>query len=89
MEFRNKNLIQKIFKFFITIFFIFQKTKSFLIISMSLLYIDDCIEKIYFEDGTILYKRSSGSCDFDHFRYNNPIVSSIPYDIGQIIYVEI
>ena len=90
MEFRNKNLTQKIFKFFITIFFIFQKTKSFLIISMSLLYIDDCIEKIYFEDVTILYKRSSGSCAFDHFRYNNPIVSSsIPYDIGQIIYVEI
>ena len=89
MEFKNKNLIQKIFKYFLTIFFMIQKTKSFLIVSMSLLYIDDCIEKIYFEDGTILYERTTEICHIDHFRYNNPIVSLIPYDIGQIIYVEV
>ena len=61
----------------------------FLIISMEIIEVDDCIGKIYLEDNTILYERNYQFCDGPQIEYPNPIVDKIPYDIGQKIFIDL
>ena len=61
----------------------------FLIISMEIIEVDDCIGKIYLEDNTILYERNYPFCDGPQIEYPNPIVDKIPYDIGQKIFIDL
>ena len=61
----------------------------FLIISMEIIEVDDCIGKIYLEDNTILYERNYPFCDGSQIVYPNPIVDKIPYDIGQKIFIDL
>ena len=74
------------------IFFLFsiQRIYSFLILSMEVKRVDDCIRKIELDDGTNLYERDSNTeCFHTNFDYNNPIFESIPYEIGQTIKIVI
>ena len=56
---------------------------SFLLIKMEIIEVDDCIDKIYLEDNTILYERNFSNCYFEGNPYPNPIIDKISYDIGQ------
>ena len=70
--------------------FIFQKIKSFLIISMTEKYIDDCIRKIELEDGTSLFEKNTSRCAVsENYVYNEPLIDPIPYEIGQKIKIVI
>ena len=86
---KHKYYSKNIYYFFISFLFIIRKTKSFLIISMSLLSVDDCLKKIYLDEGSILYQRLTGGCSFNGLSYNTILFAPIPYDIGQTIYVDI
>ena len=74
------------------IIFVFQRTNSFLTISMIVKKVDDCIRKIELEDGTNLYERNNTICDYlngNNLDYNIPIFDPIPYEIGQKIKIVI
>ena len=78
------------FSFFYLIY-IFHRINSFLIISMKVLKVDDCIRKIELDDGTNLFEKNDGSCwvSRNGEGYNSPIFAPIPYDIGQKIKIVI
>ena len=78
------------FSFFYLIY-IFHRINSFLILSMNVLAVDDCIRKIELDNGTNLFEKNDGSCwGTDHGEgYNSPIFDPIPYDIGQKIKIVI
>ena len=62
---------------------IIQRINLFLIISMKLRRVDDCLRKIELDDGTILYEQNNAKCDFDENSvYEMPIFT---YELGQII----
>ena len=77
----------------IFLIFIFQKINSFLIISMIVKKVDDCIREIELDDEIILYKRDDDiTCEYSHghnLDYNIPIFEPIPYEIGQKIKIVI
>ena len=82
--------MKKFYLYFFPFFFCIQATNSFLIISMSLVEVDDCIMKIYLEDNTILYNKDSmADCFIDTEIYKDPLFTPIPYDIRQKIYIEV
>ena len=54
---------------------------------MSLINIDDCIEKIYIDENIQLYLKPDNICHTNHKNFPEPILNQIPYDIGQKIYV--
>ena len=56
---------------------------------MSLGAVDDCIKKIYLEDGTTLYELLNMICSNGHVYCNNPIFTPIPFDIGHKIFVDV
>ena len=73
-----------------TIFiFIIQRMNSFLIISLKINIIDDCIRKIELVDNAILYERDRDDCPYEasHTHYDIPEI--IPYEIGQKIKIVI
>ena len=77
---------------FILLIFAFQRINSFLIISMIVKKVDDCIRKIDLDEKINLYVRNNITCD--HFRgenldYNKPIFAPIPYGLGQKIRIEV
>ena len=77
------------FLYFIYFIFGFQRIKPFLIVSMIVKKVDDCIRKIELDDGTNLYERNN-SLKCDHLQgknldYNKPIFEPIPFEIGQKI----
>ena len=77
---------------FILLIFPFQRINSFLIISMIVKKVDDCIRKIDLDEKINLYVRNNITCD--HFRgenldYNKPIFAPIPYGLGQKIRIEV
>ena len=79
------------FNFFFLIF-PFQRINSFLIISMIVKKVDDCIRKIDLDEKINLYVRNNITCN--HFRgenldYNKPIFAPIPYELGQKIRIEV
>ena len=76
------------FRLFI-LFIIILKMNSFLLIKMEIIEVDDCIDKIYLEDNTILYERNFSNCYFEGNQYPNPIIDKIPYDIGQKIFIDL
>ena len=69
---------------FINFIFVFQEINSFLIISMIVKKVDNCIRKIELEDGTNLYERTNITCEYFNgynLDYNIPIFEPIPYEI--------
>ena len=54
---------------------------------MEVIYVDDCIERIYFHNGEILYERGQNIECIINKQQNFIVVNSIPYKIGQIIHV--
>ena len=73
---------------FIYFIYIFHRINSFLIISMKVIKVDDCIKKIELDDGTILFEKNKDvECwvSRDGTGYNSPIFDPIPYEIGQKI----
>ena len=73
---------------FNVIFFVFivQRINSFLIISMTIKILDDCIRKIELDDGTKLFEKETSECSvLEGYTYNSPIFGPIPYEIGQNI----
>ena len=70
--------------------FSFQRIYSFLIISMEVKKVDDCIRKIELDDETKLYERDNNNpCKCGNLNYNKPIFEPIPYEIGQKIKIVI
>ena len=70
--------------------FYFQRIYSFLIISMEVKKVDDCIRKIELDDETKLYERDNNkSCLNGNLDYNKPLFDPIPYEIGQKIKIVI
>ena len=65
------------------------RINSFLLISMEVIYVDDCIRQILLEDGTILYNRGSAECLLGNYNYNRPIFNQIPYDFDEKIKIVI
>ena len=66
--------------------FIFQRIYSFLIISMTIKKLDDCIRKIELDDGTVLFEKETSKCSvLEKYTYNEPIFGPIPYEIGENI----
>ena len=76
---------------FIYFIYIFHRINSFLILSMKVLKVDDCIRKIELVNGTNLFEKNDGSCWVaEHGEgYNSPLFDPIPYDIGQKIKIVI
>ena len=77
---------------FVLFIFIFQTINSFLIISIIVKTVDDCIRKIELDDGTNLYERDNITCRYyggNNLDYNIPIFDPIPYEIGQKIKIVI
>ena len=64
---------------------ILPRINTFLLISMEVTYVDDCIRQILLEDGTILYNRGNDECLCANFNYNSPLFNQIPYDLEQKI----
>ena len=60
-------------------------------LSIEIVLIDDCIARIYTEDNeTILqYYNFTLDCKSTTDDYPNPIISSIPYEIGQKLFIDI
>ena len=81
------------FLYLISFIFVFQRINSFLIVSMIVKKVDDCIKKIELDDGTNLYERDENSlCDYsngNNLDYNIPIFEPIPYELGQKIKIVI
>ena len=75
--------------YLIFFFIIIQKTRTFLIVSMSISYVDDCLKKILLNNNTILYYKSDDICGSEFQSYDNPLFEPIPYEIGEIINVYI
>ena len=77
----------------IFLIFIFQGVGSFLIMSVIVKKVDDCIREIELDDEIILYKRDDDIiCECSHgnnLDYNIPIFEPIPYEIGQKIKIVI
>ena len=66
--------------------FIFQRIYSFLIISMTIKKLDDCIRKIELDDGIVLFEKETSRCTVkEEYTYNEPIFGPIPYEIGENI----
>jgi len=72
---------------FIYFIYIFHRINSFLILSMNVLAVDDCIRKIELDDGTNLFENNNDICYVtrDGTGYNSPLFTPIPYEIGQKI----
>ena len=73
--------------YLIFVFFILalQRIKPFLVISMNIKNVDDCLMKVELDDGTILYKNTESEC-----YYNETRVYEIPmfiYELGQKIII--
>ena len=71
--------------YLILVFCIFalQRINPFLIISMNINNVDDCLRKVELDDGTVLYEKEGIECE-----YNLAIVYEIPmfiYELGQKI----
>ena len=67
--------------------FCFQRIYSFLIISMEVKGVDDCIRKIEFDDGTNIYEKNN---NFNCLSgYDIPTFEPLPYEIGQKIKIVI
>jgi len=49
---------------FIFFAFVFQRITPFLILSMTVKIVDDCIRKIELDDGTSLYERHNITCSY-------------------------
>ena len=60
-------------------------------LSIELLKIDDCISRIYTEDNETIfqYYNFSIGCSSKVNQYPNPLISTIPYQIGQKIFIDI
>ena len=72
--------------------FVFQEIISFLIISMEVKKVDNCIRKIELDDGTSLYVRYDTTCNYNsgnNLDYNIPIFEPLPYEIGHKIKIVI
>ena len=70
--------------------FTFHRIYSFLILSMEVKKVDDCIRKIQLDDDIILFEKEKydNECSsLEKYNYNELIVNPIPYDIGQKIKV--
>ena len=80
-------------KLYINVFFficLFQRIYPFIIISMEVKKVDDCIIKIELDNETNLYERYNNmKCDYRILDYNIPIFDPIPYEIGQQIKIVI
>ena len=75
---------------FINFIFVFQEINSFLIISMIINKVDNCIRKIELEDGTNLFEKNTRGCAVsENYLYNEPLIDPIPYEIGQKIKIVI
>ena len=73
---------------FIFLIFMLQRINPFLIISMKVNQVDDCIRKIELDNEITLFERDNITCDYfqgNNLDYNIPIFPPIPYEIGQKI----
>ena len=78
------------------ILLLYIKINSYLYFSFYLKNVEDCIYKIYTENKTLFYFYKNHNYDecisekFDYYPNNgNPIISSEPYKLGEIIYMDV
>ena len=71
---------------FIYLIYIFHRINSFLILSMNVIIVDDCIRIIELDDGTNLFENKNDRCYITEVAdYHSPLFAPIPYEISQKI----